>query len=336
MKPISVSTSTLSGVAIATWAAATPGVSCTVRLTWSRVTESAYAPGRSSTWVRHAARTPSVSQVVEGEPRAGQQPGAGRGADPHQRRRRGRARSAVPSAASQAPSSGSTSPCRAQSSRVAESRVVRPAWAADRAGRRRGWRTPAARWVASQPHRTSSPSGVSPSPRPTRPAHGVGVDAVGRRGCDELDHGGRGDGRARWPSSPSCRGSLRGPVVVCARPRNGPPSVACRRCGGPPPQRTPKVKKVKRRPRSPGAATGARTAPGRPRRRPGRRTGRSTSTYTASGPRWTHRHRPVGSRPEQVADPRRGAHRQRVHGRCWNDGALMLSDASGVRLGLPM
>ena len=40
-KPISASTSTLSAVAIATWAAATPARPCTVRLTWSRVTESA-------------------------------------------------------------------------------------------------------------------------------------------------------------------------------------------------------------------------------------------------------------------------------------------------------
>ena len=39
--PISVSTSTFSGVAIATWAAATPGSPATVRLTWSSVTESA-------------------------------------------------------------------------------------------------------------------------------------------------------------------------------------------------------------------------------------------------------------------------------------------------------
>ena len=40
-KPIWVSTSMLSGVAIATCAAATPSMPCTVRLTWSRVTESA-------------------------------------------------------------------------------------------------------------------------------------------------------------------------------------------------------------------------------------------------------------------------------------------------------
>ncbi len=50
-KPMPVSTSTLSGVAIATWAATTPGRPCTVRLTWSSVTESAYAPERSSTWL---------------------------------------------------------------------------------------------------------------------------------------------------------------------------------------------------------------------------------------------------------------------------------------------
>ena len=50
-KPIPASTSRFSSVAIATWAAATPGRPWTVRLTWSSVTESANAPGRSSTWV---------------------------------------------------------------------------------------------------------------------------------------------------------------------------------------------------------------------------------------------------------------------------------------------
>ena len=40
-------------VAIATWAAATPASPAPSRLTWSRVTESAYAPGRSSTWAGH-------------------------------------------------------------------------------------------------------------------------------------------------------------------------------------------------------------------------------------------------------------------------------------------
>ena len=39
--PMPVSTSRLSGVAIATWAACTPGVAATSRLTCSSVTESA-------------------------------------------------------------------------------------------------------------------------------------------------------------------------------------------------------------------------------------------------------------------------------------------------------
>ena len=48
--PCRSSTSRLRPVAIATCAATTPGAACTARLTWSRVTESAYAPLRSSTW----------------------------------------------------------------------------------------------------------------------------------------------------------------------------------------------------------------------------------------------------------------------------------------------
>ncbi len=48
--PIPSSTSRLRPVAMATCAATTPGVAWTARLTWSRVTESAYAPLRSSTW----------------------------------------------------------------------------------------------------------------------------------------------------------------------------------------------------------------------------------------------------------------------------------------------
>ncbi len=50
-KPMPSSTSTFSGVAIATWAVATPGTPWTVRLTCSSRTESAYAPGRVVTWV---------------------------------------------------------------------------------------------------------------------------------------------------------------------------------------------------------------------------------------------------------------------------------------------
>ncbi len=53
-KPIEARTSRLSGVAIATWALLTPGVAATSLLTWSRVTESAYAPERTSTCWRWA------------------------------------------------------------------------------------------------------------------------------------------------------------------------------------------------------------------------------------------------------------------------------------------
>ncbi len=62
-KPMLRSTSTLSSVAIATWAAATPGVPATARDTCIRLTESWYAPRRSSTWVvmRHSVRSASRS-----------------------------------------------------------------------------------------------------------------------------------------------------------------------------------------------------------------------------------------------------------------------------------
>ncbi len=71
-KPISVSTSTLSAVAIATCAAATPSTPWTVRLTWSSVTESAYAPLLSSTCVVMPPPSPDRQE-------RGAHPPAGRG-----------------------------------------------------------------------------------------------------------------------------------------------------------------------------------------------------------------------------------------------------------------
>ena len=125
-KPIDASTSTLRGVAMATWAARTPGASWTVRLTCSRVTESAYAPERSSTWVvmrrplrgvasaSSASRAPAISPAPEVLPTAS-------------RAVRARPRVAgAPRRRASRPSSGSTSPSSAQSSSVAESSVVRP------------------------------------------------------------------------------------------------------------------------------------------------------------------------------------------------------------------
>ena len=69
-KPMLRSTSTFSSVAIATWAAATPVVPATVRETCIRLTESWYAPRRSSTWVvmRHSVRSSSRRGCGSGRP----------------------------------------------------------------------------------------------------------------------------------------------------------------------------------------------------------------------------------------------------------------------------
>ena len=121
-------------------------------------------------------------------------------------------------------------------------------------GRRSGVGTPAARWRASQPHRTSSPSGVRPSPRADQPGHGVRVD------------GWRWSG-SRRPAEDRSRGQSWGADVHGSADRQWPavevedPARNVRR----------KQRKVTR---GPGAATGARTGPGRPPRPPGRRTGR--------------------------------------------------------------
>ena len=169
-KPISVSTSTLSGVAIATWAAATPSMPCTVRLTWSSVTESAYAPRRSSTCrcsglvMRPLCQVPVVAP--SSRPRPDEWPTVASDA--------ARASSSgVPRAATNAANSGITSPCSAQSSSVAESSVVRSRCART-CSSTSGVAMPAARCRASQPHSTSSPYGVSPSPRPTSAATSTG------------------------------------------------------------------------------------------------------------------------------------------------------------------
>ncbi len=201
VNPISVSTSTLSGVAMATWAAATPGASCTVRLTWSRVTESAYAPLRSSTWVfvdvvmrrgllqlsswSRASRAPARSPAPEVAPTLSSSVARSFSAS-------------VPRAAIQAPSSGSTSPCRAQSSRVADSSVVRSQVGPDRpvdvgGGHARSavQGEPAAQDVVAE--RGEPVAAI----RPARATASASMPAV------------------QWSSPPSCRGSLRGPVAVC-------------------------------------------------------------------------------------------------------------------------
>ena len=149
--------------------------SCTVRLTWSSVDRVGVRAGPQLDvgGGRGLMRRSPPCAVGRGPGRPGQEAGAR-----SCRRRRAApaarlAAAGVPSAARKPPSSGSTSPWTAQSSRVAESRVVR--WAtASAAASTSGVATPAARCMASQPASTSSPSGVRPSPRPTRRATAAG------------------------------------------------------------------------------------------------------------------------------------------------------------------
>ena len=181
-KPIWVSTSTFSGVAIATCAATTPSIRWTSRLTCSRVTESAYAPLRSSTCllirgpcgkrsevehfrgVNFMLHVPSLVRWAS----ARRAPASSAEPEVCPIRLSEAARSAsrgVPSAATYAANSGITSPWTAHSSNVADSRVVRPR-AARTFASSSGVATPAARWIASQPQSTSSASGVRPGPSP--------------------------------------------------------------------------------------------------------------------------------------------------------------------------
>ena len=149
-KPICASTSTLSSVAIATCAAATPGVLAT----WPADLQQRDGVGvRARPQLDVVVLMRRIACGVEREPGALQQAATGRGADRGQGGLRGR-RGGPASAAN----SGSTSPCRAQSSRVAESSVVRAVRAA-RPRRQRACGSPAAYLVASQPQTTSSPYG---------------------------------------------------------------------------------------------------------------------------------------------------------------------------------
>ena len=181
-KPMPASTSTLSGVAIATWAASTPSMAATSRLTWRSATESAYAPERSST-------CDFVGGLMRHSPSRGSR---GRAARPTTARRRTCARSpSGPGRRRPRPA------CRGRR------RTPRTPAAPRRAGRSRaGW--PRAGWsgrewprtaavtssvrrsvatsTASQPQRTSSPRGVRPPPLPTSPCStGLGQSICGRR-----------------------------------------------------------------------------------------------------------------------------------------------------------
>ena len=256
VKPISVSTSTLSGVAMATWAAATPGASCTLRLTWSRVTESAYAPLRSSTCVFVAVvMRRGLLRSAAGRVRGGRRRGA--------RRRRwhrlasGRRRGRLPRA------------CRARTAR-------RPA----RAAPRRAGRSPAgsrtAAWSGRRCSRTArSTSGVG-TPAGAVEGEPAAQDVVAERGqsvaaADHPGHGVRVDG-LRWSGSPSGRGVAPG-ASRGVRTSTDRPTAS----GLPSRWRTPSATYAESKgkaTRGPGGATGARTGPGRHPRPPGRRTGR--------------------------------------------------------------
>ena len=124
----------------------------TVRLTWSSVTESAYAPAAELDVRRSCGHPLQIGD--ERQARALEQAAARRVPDPSQRRRPSAPRRRCPSAASQAANSGITSPCIAQSSSVADSSVV---VARQRAG-------PPRRRRASPPR----PRGAPPASRTAR------------------------------------------------------------------------------------------------------------------------------------------------------------------------
>ena len=194
--------------------------------------------------------------------------------------------SGVPSAARYAANSGSTSPCSAQSSRVADSRVVRRERGADGGVDGRAWRTPAARCTASQPQSTSSPCGVSPSPRPTSRATASGPSGPGprrRRRSRPPVPAGRAaepvpeDGRAVEPrrAASTIRPTRSGVLVEVEDPAadvRGPGGQAAQVGGGRSAART-----APRRPAADARRGTSRRGRGRPRAARGARTGSGPS-----------------------------------------------------------
>ena len=208
------STSTFSGVAIATWAVATPGTPWTVRLTCSSRTESAYAPGSGGDVGVHAAVVPSwprrwsASRAPASRPRPEEWPTLVRAARAGGWRR--------------CPARRRTPRTRGSPRRAARSRAASPRASWCGRGRARtsastaSVATPAARCTASQPQSTSSPNGVRPSPRPSRE-----LTRSGRRGSEVAGRAEqvRRDPRDRGVDDPADRGpgGRRG-----AAPRRGP------------------------------------------------------------------------------------------------------------------
>ena len=290
------STSTLSGVAIATWAASTPSTAATSRLTWRSATESAYAPERSSTWptscgavMRRCLRGARVESGVTRAPTTVRRrrcaPIAEQGGGQRRPRPacRGRRR--------QAANSGSTSPGRAQSSSVAERTVVRSRAARDGAptsvGRVAGrdeHGQPAAQDVVAE-RRESAAVADEAVQRLVVDARGAGR---GRRALLRPVGGPRlRDPRARRPKD-VCRGRS-GDATSTNRPtRRGSPARTgsrarhrgCRRRRREPARPTrPRPERAAAGAQGTWAAAGATTPTQRP----------ATSTYTAAGDRCSTR-----------------------------------------------
>ena len=255
---------------------------------------------------RGRARAPGSSPRPEGAPTRGRSAaarGLGVGAE--------RARAS-------APYSGITSPCSAQSSRVAESRVVRSSAARTCGVDLVGVATPAARWTREPAAQHVVADGVSPSPRPTRSA---ATSASSRRGPRRrrARPPGRGDGRAvTGLAVVPDRRVRRGVRTSHDRPTvSGLPS--CER----PPRRTPGETRASAvESPAPQRAGHRGGAGGRPRRRTGRRPRRRPRR----GPRCT-----TGTGPS-AADRSRSRTRARpLTGRVTSFPTLV-----GARYGLPM
>ena len=281
-KPMPSSTSRLRPVAIATCAVTTPGVACTARLTWSSVTESAYAPLRSSTWsLVGVVMQPSGGGVVRDRCRARARRRRG-GRRPRWRRRRAGPRWWWQcGSASQSASWGSASPReraveqrRGQQGRARGADGVRP-----RRARRSG--RPAAR----RGRRTT---------RPARRRRAASGPARGRRGGRggrrEAAVGGQDEAvepRTSWRPSPvrpllmtSDAGDGGSTRRVIRTGRS--PTTSGRRAPGRPGRGRPRSGSVDQ------SAHGTRVAVAdtRPRHQPSR------STYTAVRPAWTTRRGP--------------------------------------------
>ena len=305
--PSRSSTSTLSGVAIATWAASTPvdalhgaahlqqrhrvGVRAGPQL------DVACVMRRLMRRLRSCGRARS-----EREPGAVQQPGAGGVADRGEgrgarRARRGcRARRGTPRT-------------RAAPRRAARSRAASPtaAWCGRRRARTAASTaavaTPAARCTASQPHSTSSPSGVSPSPRPTSRATASGRGRPAARRATSSTTAAGGMTTSRPSRRCGAREVERGTRTSTTRPTgSGVPS----RCRTPP--RTYGGSRWPAGPRSGAAIRSAHGTAAAPRRDHAEAAAVEVDVHRV--PAAVHdRSGPSGAAAQPVPDPERGADR---------------------------